>query len=331
MFIASWRGMVAAGLLFLSLSSIVHASSLQDDFSLFLEWFTGEFDNNEQVWQQGVDGIPEEDRHEHIHHIFLPVSAPDIGEHTFFIKQYMDGDYHNVYRQRLYNFTLDQREQAIRLAIYTFKDEQKYRATDKNPELIAGITEDELTNRPGCDVFWSLQQGDEEDYFLGTMKEKACFYYSTRMEKNIYITDTLKLTPSEIWIGDKAHDEDGNKIFGRDEQHKNRKVRYFKGWAAIKQSVIDPDAEDPDKYLFISGLRWHNEGGKAALITKEGIDTGYTAELAQLTYQNTRVSILKLGLIENETGKTVKYIWANPDARQLGMNLRWIQVGATQE
>lgn len=315
----------------ISTNAMSNSRSLDDDLALFLEWFTGEFDNNEQVWQQGVDGVAKEDQHEHIHHIFLPVSAPEIGEKTFFVKQYQDGDYNNVYRQRLYSFTADEKENAIRLAIYTFKDEEKYSTTDKNTDLISRINKDELKNTPGCDVFWSLQDDGDEDYFLGVMKDKACFYYSTRMEKNIYISDTLKLTPSEIWIGDKAFDEEGNKIFGRDEQHKNRKVRHFKGWAAIKNSELDPDAENPDDYTFIAGLRWHNEGGKAPLITKEGVDTGYTVELARLTYQNTGVAILKLGLIENETGKTAKYIWANPDAKQIGMNLRWIQVGATEE
>ena len=316
---------------FLAFSPIAAARPLEDQLDLFLEWFTGEFDNNEQVWQQGVDGVPEGQRHEHVHHIFFPVTASNIGRHTFFVKQYRDGDYDNVYRQRLYNFMVDESEDFIRLAIYTFNDEEKYRTADTAPELIAGIAREELRNTPGCDVFWSLQNADENHYFIGKMKEKACFYYSERMQKNIYVSDTLKLTSSEIWISDKAFDEDGNKMFGRDEQHKNRKVRYFKGWAGIKNSAVNPDAEKPDEYVFFPELRLHSEGGKLPLITPEGVDTGYTIELARLTYQNTGVAILKLGLIDNETGKTAKYIWANPDATQIGMNLRWAQVGLTEE
>ena len=201
-------------------------ASLLQDFDRFLQWFEGEWDNNEQVWQQGVNEVPEEDRHEHIHHIFKPVDAPNIGKHTFFVRQYMDGDYENVYRQRLYNFFIDGEENAVRLQIFSFHDEARYRNSDQDPSVIAGITKDEVRNMPGCDVFWRYKG----DHFVGEMKEKACFFFSERMGKNIYITDTLKLTDSEIWIADTAYDEDGNHVFGREEHHKNRKVRYFTGF-----------------------------------------------------------------------------------------------------
>ena len=151
------------------------------------------------------------------------------------------------------------------------------------------------------------------------------------MGKNIYITDTLKLTEEEIWIGDKAYDEAGNKIFGRDEQHKNRKVRYFKGWAGIRNDRIDPDSDKPDEMAFFADLRLHNEGQILPLVMKDGAPSGYSIELARLTYQNTKVAVLKLALIEDATGKTFTYTWTNPGAERIGINLRWMQVGLTVE
>lgn len=299
--------------------------ALDQDFKRFLEWFPGEYDNNEQVWQQAQDGIAKEDRHEHIHHIFLPVNAPNIGEHTFFIRQYMDGDYENVYRQRLYNFLIDEEEQSIRLQIFSFKDEAKYADTDQDPSRIAGITAGEVRNMPGCDVFWRFEEGR----FIGEMKENACFFHSERMGKNIYITDTLYMTDSEIWIADTAYDEDGNHVFGREEHHKNRKVRYFTGWAVIQKSHFDESAGE-DEYHVVSGLRLHNEGQIVPLVSKEGFETGYSVELAQLTYQESGTPILKLALLDKE-GYAFTYIWANPEASRLGINLRWAQVGLTAE
>jgi len=299
----------------------------QQQLQLFHEWFAGEFDNNEQVWQQATDGMAEEDRHEHIHHLFVPVKAPGVGGQTYFVKQYMGGDYENVYRQRLYDVTWDMDEQAIRLAIYSFNDEQKYRYADKDASTLEQVKKDELRNMPGCDVFWTLKG----DHFLGEMKPNACFYYSKRLGKNIYITDTLKLNSEMIWIGDKAFDEEGNKIFGRDEHHANRKVRYFKGWAGVRADRVGVKTEDPDETLFVRGIRLHNEGQKYPLVTKDGVETGYTIELARLTYQNTKVAVLKLGLIEEATGKTFTYTWTNPGADMIGINLRWMQVGLTAE
>lgn len=298
--------------------------SLAQDFVLFQEWFQGEYDNHEQVWQQKVNGIEEKDLHEHIHHIFMPVAAPQVGEKTYFVKQYMDGDYENVYRQRLYQFSLDEAEDAIKLVIYSFKDEKKYRYADRNPELLSALSPEEVKNTAGCEVYWR----HNGSYFDGYMKDKACHFFSSRSNKTIYITDTLRLTDSEIWIGDKAFDDEGNKVFGRDEQHKNRKVRYFNGWMGLKRQTIDPSAAEDD-WVFMKDVRIHNEGQTLPITDKDGNKTGYSVQLAQLTYQNTTQPILKLGLIEDKTGKTVTYIWSNTEANRIGMNLRWMQAGFT--
>ena len=299
----------------------------QQQLQLFHEWFSGEFDNNEQVWQQAVDGVAEEDRHEHSHHIFVPVSAPAIGDQTYFVKQYLDGDYEKVYRQRLYNLTWDEIRQAIRLAIYSFHNEEKYRYSDKDASLLADIQVDELKNMPGCDVFWTLQG----DHFLGEMEPDACFYFSPRLGRNIYVSDTLKLSPEMIWIGDKAYDEAGNRIFGRESDHANRKVRFFSGWAGVRADRVGIETGEADEMLFIPDIRMHNEGQKHPLVTKDGVDTGYLVELARLTYQNTGVAVLKLGLIEQATGETFTYSWTNPGSERIGINLRWMQVGLTAE
>jgi len=315
----------AALLLCTAAPGSVFAGDLQADFEKFLQWFEGEYDNNEQVWQQKQDELAEDQRHEHIHHIFKPVDAPNIGEHTFFIRQYMDGDYENVYRQRLYNFVLDEDETAVRLQIFSFNEDAKYRNTDQDPSIIGGITPEEVRNMPGCDVFWRY----EGDHFVGRMKENACFFFSERMGKNIYITDTLKMTDSEIWIADTAYDADGNHVFGREEPHKNRKVRYFKGWAVFEKRRLDESAPEGE-YVFIPDLRLHNEGQIIPLVTKEGVETGYSVELAQLTYQETGTPILKLAVLDKE-GYAFTYIWANPEAEKLGINMRWMQVGLTAE
>ena len=180
------KALAAVVLLALSLSpGLVVAedstSKSQPDFERFLQWFPGEYDNNEQVWQQAEDGVPEDDRLEHIHHIFLPVDAPAIGNNTFFVRQYMDGDYENVYRQRLYNMEWNEEVGTVQLQIFSFKDEAKYRNTDQDPSIIQSITPEEVRNMPGCDVFWSYRG----DHYIGEMKEKACFYFSERMGKNV--------------------------------------------------------------------------------------------------------------------------------------------------
>jgi len=300
------------------------ASVVAKDLPTFLEWFPGEYDNHEQVWQQKLNGA--ETVLEHLHHIFAPVAAPAIGEHVFFVQQYLDGDPDNVYRQRLYRFDIDATEQAIRLTIFSFRDEPKYRDAHLRPATLRGLTDSELVNRPGCEVYWTRV----DDFFKGHMKERACSFVSERNGKQIYITDDLRLTPDEIWIRDEAFDADGNRIFGNADglHHKNRKVRYFTGWGGVK--IAGPTATaDDDQWHFVDRFSIHNEGQIVPITGKDGEPSGYSLQLARLTYQNTARAVLKLGLIDDRTGETVSYGWANPAAEMIGLNLRWAQVGLT--
>ena len=83
--------------------------------------------------------------------------------------------------------------------------------------------------------------------------------------------------------------------------------------------------------LLVPGLRLHNEGQVVPLVTESGDETGFSLELARLTYQNTHVAVLKLGVLESATGETVAYSWADPDAVRIGINLGWMQAGLTAE
>jgi len=305
-------------------SAAAETHGLDESLALLLAWFPGEYDNNEQVWQQKEDGVAAADRHERIHHVFLAVEAPAIGEHVFFVKQYMDGDYEKVYRQRLYRFEKNADENAIELTIFSFEDEKAYRYVDRDPSVIRDITPAALKTTPGCEVYWVYEEGA----FRGYMKDRACHFFSERLGKEIYITDTLYLDEDEIHIGDKAFDAGGKAVFGRDEPHLNRKVRYYGGWAAIKRQHLDA-AAPADEWVFMKSLRLHNEGDRVTIIGDDGTPTGYSLELARLTYQKTAQPILKLGLIDDRTGDTITYIWGELGATRLGMNLRWMQAGIT--
>ncbi len=305
--------------------------SAEPGLAHFLTWFEGEYDNNEQVWQQREDGLDEASRHEHIHHIFRSVSVPALGQHVMFVRQYMDGDYENVYRQRLYQFS--EEGDIIRLSIYRFKDEGPYRDTDRDPSLVEALTKDQLIHRPGCDVLWQWH----DDRYVGEMPDGQCRFYSERQGKTIIIDDTLQLSATELQISDRAVDEEGNTVFGRDTPHVNRKVRYFRGWALIDHAhlaaagrsvELEPGAKNVN---FFSGLRLHNEGDVIELVTENGEPSGYAIELAQLTYANTGTAILKLALIEQSSGKSIAYLWSDPEAVRIGVNLRWFQVGLTAE
>jgi hypothetical protein len=50
-----------------------------------------------------------------------------------------------------------------------------------------------------------------------------------------------------------------------------------------------------------------------------------------MTYRDGSVPVLKLSVIEDASGSSVVYAWANPEATRIGINLGWVQVGLEAE
>jgi hypothetical protein len=314
----------------LSVQTPAPKQGLEQQLEVFKRWFAGEWDNNEQVWQQKQ--TPEEQRKqplsEHTHHVFAPVSAPKIGAHTFFVEQYLDGDASKVYRRRLYSFEIDAASSAIRLDIYSFKDDKAFAGAHKDLAKLAGLSKDALTMIPECAVFWRFDAAEQA--FNGTMPKDACRYRSERLGKTLVVNDTLKLSEQVLSLNDQITDEQGAPVFGvrNPAPLVNRKVRYFDGWAVINRA-LDKAGKTDTKYRIIRPLRLHNEGQVVKLTWEDGSATGYSLELAQLTYQETKVPILKFALLEDATGKSLAYSWADVNATRVGFNLKWFQGGFT--
>ncbi len=188
----------------------VAADSLEYELELMMEWFAGEFDNHQQYVDEIEAENPPEQLHEWIHSIFHPVELPVFGDNVFYVEQYIEGDPTNIYRNRIYSFSINEEVEAIQLTIYSFKDHEAVIGAHLDETKLEGLTMDDVLTLPGCEVFWKKQA----DNFIGWMPDGACRVPSRRSGKIIVIDDDLVLTKNEIWIGDRAEDEDGNYIFG---------------------------------------------------------------------------------------------------------------------
>lgn len=304
-------------------ASGVAAQNLKKDLPLMMQWFEGRFDNFAQTVEEKE--AKAEFPHERIHSIFARVNLPNIGENVFYVQQFMDGDAAKIYRQRLYVFTPNKREKAVELKIYTFPDEKAVLNSHLDQTKLNGLTLDKLESPKGCEVYWRLNRND--DKFEGSMKPNACRVVSKRSGKTLIISDDLFLTKDEIWINDQAKDDQGNYVFGNKANihHKLKRVKMFDGWTAVlKDGSTEMTGQDApaDDWDGQRDLEIYDQGGRIKINDK------YSAELAQLNYKN-GTKVLKLGVIENASGKTVAYTWTNPEAERIGINLRWIQVGLT--
>lgn len=294
---------------------------LDRDFRTFLEWFPGVYDNQEQVYFDEEQGVPEEERHERIHHTFAPVDLPAFGEHVFYVQQYLDDDPAKIYRQRIYVFTADYVENAIRLSIHTPHDVASLIDAHIDSSKLDGLTPEQTRHLPGCDVFWTKRAAE----FDGQMKAGECSFVSQRSGKRIIIDDDLVLSQDAIWISDRAEDEDGNYVFGNKAgiPHKNIKARRFECWVAALE-------RDGESWTFKQGLDVWDQGGTATVVTDDDEPETVRIKLRNVRWPagNNRNSLV-LYAFKGDSERAESYVWAEPTAERLAMNLRWMQASCS--
>ncbi|MEX1312454.1 MAG: chromophore lyase CpcT/CpeT, partial [Candidatus Sulfomarinibacteraceae bacterium] len=128
----------------------VAGDSLGYDLEVMMEWFAGEFDNHQQVVEEIEAEEPPEQPHEWIHSIFHPVELPAFGDDVFYVEQYIHGDPTNIYRTRIYSFSINEEVGAIQLTIYSFKDHEAVIGAHEDPSKLEGLTMDDVRTIPGC-------------------------------------------------------------------------------------------------------------------------------------------------------------------------------------
>ena len=246
------------------------------DFGRLLDLLVGEYNNNEQVWQQESDGVS---AHARRHWRFERMNGGRLGLAV------ADGQ---VAPNRGWTLAFAEDALGIRSAV--------------------ALADGEDGEGMDCRYRWRSAEGG----FAGTAED----------------ADGCPDPLPAIWRIGPTHLLATYRGKGGERTHQARRAQPYKGWIALQRRRIDPQAAEDD-YIFLKDLRLHDEGFIVSIEDGEQ-PTGYALELARLTYQNTRTAVLKLGVIEQASGRTLSYSWAEPGAKRIGINLRWIQAGLTK-
>jgi len=166
--------------------------TLQNDLDTLLNWFPGEYDNHQQVYEEFMTDILPQERHRQTHHIFYPVELTFIPGKLLYAEQSQHYNREDIYRQRIYSFEEDE--------IGLHRDNSK----------LQFLSQDDFILKPGCEVYWKRV----EDEFQGYLKDNACSYFSERFDKRVYLNETLILRRGALLLDDAAVDEYGIPVFG---------------------------------------------------------------------------------------------------------------------
>ena len=302
---------------------------LDADLARISEWFAGEWDNYEQVYleKEAVRDPAAAAAHERIHLLFKPVDVPALGGSVFFARQNLDDDPARLFRVRLYRFAVDAKTDAIRLDQYTFRNEAAWRDAYLQPARLTQLQASELRYAPDCAVYFKRQQDGVE--YLGATVKGACKIGSERLAKAVVVEDQIRLSADNLEILSYARDEAGKLIYGNRDgvPHKHRKARYFEGWVVIHRGGREGGPAGEQQRNTMRRIVLHSEGRSLPITWEDGRRSGYSLQLARLSYQDDKVHLLTLKLLDDATGQAISYVWADPQSKHIGMNLQWFQTG----
>lgn len=179
-------GALALTLTALASGPVQAQSPLEQDLAQIMAWWPGTYSNDKQVaeveermgeenftgevWRvdnSGMGGYLNVTSH------YVAIDFPELGQNVLYVEEYRDGNPDETYRQRIYNLTVDEDEQVIRVNLINFKDREKYIGAYKDLSMLDGLTMEDVGAFPDiCDLIVE-QRGNT--YHM-PMKKNACAF-----------------------------------------------------------------------------------------------------------------------------------------------------------
>lgn len=286
------------------------------DLLILAKWFEGEFDNDSQLWYEGRRDVKE--KHGRLHAIHSKIDAKTIGEHVFYVEEYVDDDTTKISRQRIVSFTSMKPQEGIEMAIYFLKDAKKYLGAYDNKEVLKELTEDELFGLDGCNVIFQR----EGEQYIGSMKAKACQFGEG--DKKRYSVHDMVISKNQYWRVDRSFlvkDDSFYKGHPNDEPHKMRRAEnYLCDVNFYVNSYAEPDPND----IVYKGLKIHNQGG-FAWVTYPKNNKKYGVQLREKEYPfyGDGSDFFMMRFIEEGQKRSTLLVTATPGTTKLSFNNGW--------
>jgi hypothetical protein len=287
-----------------------------------LSWLHGEWDNHAQVEAARQAGTTLPPR---VHLLYAWLDLP--GKERWLLTQHSESTpsqvyQSRVYQNRLYRLESDVAAGALRLERYRPADDAVLLDLHRDPQRQQGLQLSLLQADPGCS--FKLEFDVQVQGFQGSTQPGAC---SERNGASQALINTSLHFNAQALHLEEAVVVAGGTVASTDLH--TRKVRYFDGWAVIHRDGARADPAAGDGFRILRTLRLFDQGNRFELRWDDGKPTGYSLELAQLDYAGEVGTVLRLALLEDRTGRTLAYAWANPDASRIGLNIGWFQSGFT--
>ena len=127
----------------------------------------------------------------------------------------------------------------------------------------------------------------------------------------------VRIQANSIIIGDQLRQ--GGQAVAPPSIQQFQRSHEFSGWAGVKPAQA--------KWLALAPFKLYSDGQTIAINNKEGRSSGINIRLSQVAWKLGETQILRLDLIDPETGKPTAYAFTDVNSGNIGLNLGHLQIG----
>lgn len=176
------------------------------DLIILTNWFEGEFDNEEQIW---FENYPEqlkqgEEKHPRIHTMHRRINVPEIGDHVFYVEEYVANDPAQIVKQEIVTFRSDPEAGGIRMQVGRLRNAKNAQGGYHFPDRLNLKKSDiSFASNTNCDVLWRRDAAQ----FEGRIRDKKCQVdekgkpqysaYQSKLSENAYWRNEQKRLVSD--------------------------------------------------------------------------------------------------------------------------------------
>lgn len=289
------------------------------DLRILTEWFEGEFDNDAQLWLEGRrdwKGNPDE-KHSRLHVVHKKIIASDVGEHVFYIEEYIDNDPRSIVRQRVVSFESIPTSDEIVMKIFFLQDAERFQL-DSNRLVDTQLELKELYALNGCDVIFK-RSGEQ---YHGSMRSKACRLGEGELAR--YSVHDMVVSQNQYWRVDQTYlfsNDQHYKGHPNDEPYKLRRATNYTCDVSFHEKAYYIPSDKDKKY---KGAVIHNQGGMQWFDNPiDGKKYGVQLREKEYPFYNEGSDFLMLRFIEEGAVASTAIITTSPRTPSISFQIGW--------
>ncbi|HZO22246.1 MAG TPA: chromophore lyase CpcT/CpeT [Steroidobacteraceae bacterium] len=205
-----WRGWLARGLFLLACLSVAawgnKGPKPEEELQELLQWFPGHYDNNAQYQADVRQNV--QPPHDALAVDIVPIDAPMIGDHVFYLQESAADDPRRVTAQRIIVFGVVKKD--IVETIWSLAEPRRWRDGQRNPDLFKSLMTQDVHSSKGCSLRWHRSEGK----FVGADEPKTC-HGASGGTGLAHIEYRAELGPEEYALAELAFDNSGHLVRGR--------------------------------------------------------------------------------------------------------------------